>query len=363
MRDVRVLEVLPRSAGGIGRHVSEIVSALDGRNGIRIDVAGPAMNVSMPKEMLAVDIPEGPVRGHGAAMRALGSLIGRYDVVHAHGLRACLDVAPGAKTKRRPIVLTVHNLVRGDIAGRGKAFFYRWAEPLAVRMSARTLAPSQEIARHLREVAPRRREQIEVVYARAPEPRTRRSARESRSEIGVADGRRLVVSAARLHPQKALNVMLRAVARLPEDVVLAIAGEGPLKEDLDLLAKTLGVDERVRWLGFREDAADFIAAADVFCLSSKWEAVALAAQEAVVLGTPVVATDVGGMGELVRDRVSGRLTPPNRPEALAEALLDALDPVVGKRYADAARSDYARKFSTEGMLDRLDAIYRELGGA
>lgn len=362
MTDVRVLEVLPRSAGGIGRHVSEIVSALDRRAGISIDVAGPPMDISMPKEMLSVDIPDGPLRGHGAAMRALRSLIGSYDVVHAHGLRAFLDVAPGSKQKRRPIVLTVHNLIRGDIAGRRRALSYRWVEPLAVRVSARTIAPSEEIARHLRGAVPRRGELIEVVYARAPQPQVRRSPLEVRSEIGATD-RRLVVTAARLHPQKALHVMLGAVARLPDDVVLAIAGEGPLEQDLSTLAATLGIDHRVRWLGFRDDTADLIAAGDVFCLSSRWEAVALAAQEAVLLGTPVVTTDVGGMGELVHDRISGRLVAGNDPEALADAVLDALDPDTGERYAMQASSDYARKFSSAAMLDRLEAIYRELADA
>lgn len=321
------------------------------------------MGISMPKEMVNIDIPDGPLRGHGAAMSALKSLIGSYDVVHAHGLRACLDAVPGSRAKRRPIVLTVHNLIRGDVAGRRRALLYRWVEPLAVRASARTIAPSQEIARHLRKVAPRRRDRIEVVYARAPEPRARRPTGEVRSELGVADGRRLVVTAARLHPQKALHVMLRAVARLPEDVVLAIAGDGPLEDELQALAAHLGVAQRVRWLGWREDGADLIAAADVFCLSSRWEAVALAAQEAVLLGTPVVTTDVGGMAELVQDRISGRLVPPNDPESLAGGLLDGLDPVVGRRYAAAAAGEYARKFSTEAMLERLSAIYRELAGA
>jgi glycosyltransferase involved in cell wall biosynthesis len=363
MNEVRVLEVLPRSAGGIGRHVSEIVSALDRRDGICVDVAGPPMDVSMPKETVRVDIPDGPLRGHGAAMRALASMIGNYDVVHAHGLRTCLDVAPGCKAKRRPIVLTVHNLIRSDIAGRGRAFFYRRTEPLAIRLSARTIAPSHEIARHLREIVPRRRDRIEVVYARAPEPRTHRTADEVRSELAIPDGGRLVVTAARLHPQKALHVMLRAVARLPEDVVLAIAGEGPLKDELRALAAGLGIDHRVRWLGWRDDGADLIAAGDVFCLSSRWEAVALAAQEAVLLGTPVVTTNVGGMAELVRDRISGRLVDPNNPEALASALLDALDSEVGGRYAAAAGREYAVKFSTKAMLDRLESVYRELAGA
>jgi glycosyltransferase involved in cell wall biosynthesis len=114
----------------------------------------------------------------------------------------------------------------------------------------------------------------------------------------------------------------------------------------------------VRWLGWRDDSEEWLNAADVFGLSSNWEGVPLAAQEAIILGTPVVATDVGGMPELIEDRSSGRLVPKGDPHALADALYEVLShPSTAKRYADRAVADLRRKFSTDQMLARLRGAY------
>jgi glycosyltransferase involved in cell wall biosynthesis len=159
-------------------------------------------------------------------------------------------------------------------------------------------------------------------------------------------------------------VMLNAVARLEDDALLAVLGTGPLEDELRRLARALHVEDRVRFLGFRKDVADHIAAADVFCLSSVWEACALAAQEAMQLGTPVVSSDGGGMPELITDRVSGRLVPVGDADALARALHEVL--ASGKdraRYTTEARARLRERFSTDEMLDRLERVYLELNHA
>jgi glycosyltransferase involved in cell wall biosynthesis len=113
-------------------------------------------------------------------------------------------------------------------------------------------------------------------------------------------------------------------------------------------------------VGFVDNPADYIAAADVFCLSSAWEAIALAAQEAVMLGVPVVATDVGGMSELISDRESGRLVTAGDIGALRAALVEVIsEPELGRKYAQRARDDYAANFSRDAVLDRLRAAYVE----
>jgi glycosyltransferase involved in cell wall biosynthesis len=114
----------------------------------------------------------------------------------------------------------------------------------------------------------------------------------------------------------------------------------------------------VSFLGFRPDVADHIAAADAFSLSSLWEGVPLAAQEAILLGTPVVGTDVGGMRELISNKVSGRLVPPGDPVALAAALDEVLSsPERAAAYARAARDGLHERFSTDAMLERLREAY------
>ncbi len=367
----RILEVLGRSAGGIARHVARVVEGLGGRDGLRIDVAGPAdLPVPMGAPVLEVVIPDGPVRGHPGAVKRLRSIIvgGRYDMVHAHGLRAGIDASLAVRGRRGgdgtavPVLVSVHNLMRPDILGGPRALVYRRAEGLAVRLSDRTFAPSVEIAEHLRATVSGAADKIEVLHLGVgAAPLGLPPAGEVRRQLGLGGEEQLVVTTARLAPQKALDVMLEALARLPGNVVLAILGDGPLEDELRSHAARLGVADRARFLGWQDEVAGYVAAADVFCLSSKWEAVALAVQEAVVLGTPVVATDVGGMGELITDRVSGRLVPSGDPSALASALADVLaSPEEGARYAAAAQDRLERDFSTEAMLDRLGRAY--LGG-
>jgi glycosyltransferase involved in cell wall biosynthesis len=354
-----VLQVLGQSAGGVGRHVAEIVRALDGKDGLRIDIAAPAaLRVEMPKPVIPVAIPDGPMRGHVRAIRALYSLArrGDYDVVHAHGLRASLDATIAARWARVPALITLHNLVIDEISGGLRAIVYRRAERLAVRLSSRTFVPSREIASRLPTTS-----NVEILYAGTAEPpMPHRSRGEVRRELGLRD-ERLIVTVARLHPQKALGVMLEAMERLDDSIVLAVIGEGPLERELKDSARVRGIDKRVHWLGFRSDVADFLAAADVFCLSSLWEAVPLAAQEAVQLGTPVVSTNVGGLSELISDEESGRLVPKNDAAALARAIEVTLSShELRRKYANRAQADFQSRFSRDAIIGRLREVYTSI---
>lgn len=356
----RVLQVLGRSAGGIARHVAQITAALDGRDGLRVDIAGPAgLPIALPKPVIPLEIPEGPIGGHRQAVVALTHMLRSYDVVHAHGLRAGIDAGIAARRAGRPSLLTVHNLVRTEITGL-KAHLYKRAEAAAVLATGHTFAVSQDIARHLRSSVPKSAHKIEVLHLGIGQtPTTDRSRAEVRASLGVVDdGTGLIVSVARLAPQKSLDVLLDALAILRTDASLAILGEGPLHAALETKTRSLGLEGRVMFLGFRPDVADHIAAADAFSLSSVWEGVPLAAQEAILLGIPVVGTDVGGMRELISNKVSGRLVPPGDPAALAEALDEVLaSPERAAAYARAARETLRERFSTDKMLARLRDAY------
>lgn len=357
----RVLQVFGPSEGGIARHVAMVTEGLDGRDGLEVDIAGPPnLPVPMPKTIRELHIPSG-VRGHRRARKRIAELVGEgYDVVHAHGLRAGIDSGLALQSTGMNVYMTVHNLVLADISGGAKALVLKRAEPFAVRSTTRTFCASEQIATHLRSIAPRYADRIETLHAPVGEaPLVMRSRDEVRRELGLDADRKLVVTVSRLAPQKALHVMLEALAKLPSEVFLAIVGSGPLEHELKARAATLGLDDRLAWLGFRSDAGDYIAAADVMCLSSVWEAVALAAQEAVLLGIPVVSTDVGGMGELLTDRHSGRLVPKGDSGALADALQEVLGSgSIAREYADNALKDLKERFSRDRMLARLSEAYR-----
>ena len=364
---MRVLQVLGRSAGGIAKHVAEVTARLDGEGGLVVDIAGPSdLPMTMPKPVIPLSIPDGPVKGHPSAIRALRRIVkkGGYRVVHAHGLRAAIDAALAVKTLRVPVVMTVHNLVREEIAGT-KAGLYRWAEVISGRLSNHVLTVSEEIAKHLVDEDVALARKVEVLHLGAgATPTPSKEAAEVRREVEAGEGTSLIVTASRLAPQKALHVMFAALRELDRNTVLAILGEGPLQRELMETVRRMGIEDRVRFLGFRDDVAAYIAAADDFALSSIWEGVPLAAMEAIQLGVPVVGTAVGGMPELVRDGWSGYLVPPNDPPALAAALKEVLnDPLLVERFTFRAKEHLEKHFSTAAMLQRLTEIYRERAGA
>jgi glycosyltransferase involved in cell wall biosynthesis len=145
----------------------------------------------------------------------------------------------------------------------------------------------------------------------------------TRADLGVRDGTFLWLSAGRFDTAKDQTTLLRAFAANENShSVLALAGRGPLQQALEQLAIDLGVGGRVRFLGFRRDIAELLSASDAFVLASMSEGLPNSVMEAMAAGKAVIATDVGGVGELVRHGLSGRLVPRGDAAALAAAMLE-----------------------------------------
>ena len=181
-----------------------------------------------------------------------------------------------------------------------------------------------------------------------------------RAQLGVGGGRALVLTVARLEEQKGITHLLDAAASLPE-AVFAIAGEGPERARLVAKAASLGVADRVRWLGHRDDVPYLLACADLFVLPSLNEGLPLAAMEAMLAGVPIVATDAGGTGEIVRNGATGLLVAPADPRALSEAIRTMLgDRARAMRLATAARELIEREHSAAAMVAATSRLYEEL---
>jgi glycosyltransferase involved in cell wall biosynthesis len=194
-------------------------------------------------------------------------------------------------------------------------------------------------------------------------PRTEPAAGDLRAELGVDDGTPLVGTVAQLRPQKALEVLIEAVARLPEELGsarLVIAGEGPSRPELEQAAARLGVAERVHLLGTRTDVGAILDALDVAAMSSDFEGLPLFAFECMASGTPLVATNVGGLPEVIDDGETGLLVPARDPAALASALERLLrDPALRERLAAAAR-ERVRDYELPAIAARFGRLYDEL---
>lgn len=355
---MKVLQVLGRSSGGVATHVRQIAADLPADR-FTVEIAAPAEVADrFPEPILVVEVPNGLTR-HRAATARIRTLIRErgIDVVHGHGLRAANDAL---LARSAPTVATLHNLALPEIVGRIKARIATSIERRLVCGAEHTFVVSHDMRDHLARVAPACSARVEVLQAAIATPRKpTRTREEVKAELGLGSDRPLIASVTRLAPQKEVDVLLRAVALLP-DVELVIVGDGPLEDDLREVARELDIEERVRFTGFRSDATDFTASADVFCLSSRWEAVALAAQEAVLLGVPVVATAVGGLPELISDRLSGRLVQPGDPVALADALNEVLTShEIATTYASAALTHVRGALSPANLITRLAQVYEE----
>lgn len=139
--------------------------------------------------------------------------------------------------------------------------------------------------------------------------------------LEVPDGAALLLCLARLHRQKGLDVLIDAVSMLPSPTVLAVAGIGPLEDELRRAAATAGIE--VRWLGRRNDVSNLLAACDLLVMPSRWEGSPLALHEAFQARRPAVATAVGGVPTLAGE--GALLVPAEDPAALRDGIVRVLN--------------------------------------
>ena len=185
-----------------------------------------------------------------------------------------------------------------------------------------------------------------------------------RKELGLGEAF-VWLAVGRFDPPKDYPTMLRAfsvVAQRYPNARLLIAGDGPLKPSMSVLARELGIARCVPFLGIRRDVPELMNAADAYVMSSAWEGMPMVLLEAHASGLPVVATNVGGNREVVLPEKTGFLVPPKNPEALAEAMLRlmALPEEERRRMGEAARQHIEANFSLDRVVDQWEALYREL---
>jgi glycosyltransferase involved in cell wall biosynthesis len=176
----------------------------------------------------------------------------------------------------------------------------------------------------------------------------------------------LIASVGRLHPSKGYDTLLKSmplvISEFPS-AKLVIIGNGIQKEYLQRLCSDLGISEHVIFLGRKTPAEviDFLRNIDLFVLSSKWEGFGLVLIEAMALGKPVVATNVGGISEIVENGTTGFLVPPAQPKELSTKIIQLLrDRPIAKRMGVMGRKKVELKFSIKTMIDKLNLLYRKL---
>ncbi|MBN1868193.1 glycosyltransferase family 4 protein [Candidatus Sumerlaeota bacterium] len=284
----------------------------------------------------------------------------RFDLIHTHGSQDTWVCALATRKMRPriPIVRSRHNTfaISGNLFNR---WLYRHCIDHVVTISPQV--NDYLVSKNLMSPG-----QITAIYS-VPDPERFAGADPTgaREEFGFGPDDEVVVSAARLAPEKGHVHLVEAAAILREEFPHArylFAGTGRSRPEIEARIARHGLEGVVVLAGFRHDVPRLLAMSDIFCLSPVGgESLGTAILEGFLMKLPAVATDVGGVCESVRDGETGFLVPPGDPEALANGLRNLLaDPDLRKRFGDAGHRMVHREFTLEQLGERTEKVYRDV---
>jgi len=288
---------------------------------------------------------------------------GRFDVVHTHGSQDSWVVALANLPKRLPVVRTKHNIfpISDNVANR---WLYRRAfdrivcisEAIVEQCAAKPYIGSRRLTLIHSAVDLRR-----FAYPNMDAAQTMREQWKAHQPIVAIVGR--------LREEKGHRFLFEAVARLRHQypsILLAVAGDGSLRQELEQLAVALGIADHVQFLGFRTDVPEILAAADLFVMPSLSEGLGTAAIEASAAGRPIIASRIGGISDVIRDGRTGWLVEAGDVAELVRAVADVMsNPGLARRMAQAARRYAFQHFTLEALVEKNLALYSKIleGGA
>ena len=368
--------IWPPDVGGPASHAPELAAFLQARgHGVEVVTTAAAVPPApdFPIHAVLRSTPVGLRHARVAALIARRAR--RADVVYATSMISRAGI--GSAVARRPLVLKLvadaayerakrQGIFTGSLAefqaARGpRIATLRLARDLALRRASHVVCPSA----FLRELAlgwglaP---DDVTVLPNAIPPLPALRPTAEVRAELGLE--RPLLAFAGRINAQKALDVLLDALAQV-DGPSLALAGDGPELARLERHATALGLDGRVRFLGARSrtEVLELFRAADASVLTSAWENFPHTVVEALAVGTPVIGTAVGGVAEVVRDGENGLLVPPGDPDAFADALRRFVGDDALQVRLRAAATDSVEHLRPERVYGELERLLARAAGA
>ena len=284
----------------------------------------------------------------------------KIDVVQSHEFTANVYATAGARLAGVPIVCTTHGKNYWPHALYRRAA-YRWV----ARNARAFVAVSTDLGDFATRTLGIPGRRVRVIRNGIDLERYRRdevARARLRAEIGIRGDQSLLLACGELSEVKGHEWLIRAAPRLISrhpGVLIAIAGEGALREKLQALAVELGVAGNIRFLGFRRDVPQLLSAADVFVMPSLSEGLPLAILESMAAMTPVVATRVGGMPELIRPGETGWLVAPADAAELGDVLATAISDAPGRQQRAARALELcAREYGLQATIDCYAALYR-----
>ena len=361
MEKIKTAIVIPYfGSGGAEKMVAQLAAGMD-REDCPVEVFcvyGEPQGNHMEKMLQDKGVPIHFIgKKKGFSVRAMIRLFRQLDtfapdVVHTH-LYACLYTFPWPLLRRRPFLHTFH--LPPELENR--RFLRRVASKMLIGAGVMTpVAISHQNRRFLSAYYDRPEGEIPVVYN--PVELAKFDGLQPREKTGFT-----FITAGRFSAQKNQKLLLRAFAAFlakGHDARLVLLGRGEEEENLKALAQELGIRDRISFAGFVANVEDYLINADVFLLSSDYEALPLALLEAMAAGLPIVSTDVGGVRDIVTD--NDLLIPAGDGDAMVQAMEKLfLDGAERSRMAAAAR-EHVRQYDVSNTVAGYSRLYRSFAG-
>lgn len=350
--------------GGAERQVCDLADqfAAKGHKVLLVSLTGETVNRPQSNDVAVVELNMdkkliGFIKAYWQAIKTIKAF--KPDVVHSHMVHANIFtrllrvMAPMPK-----LICTAHSSNEG---GRARMLAYRLTDHLC-ELNTNVSQKAADISVERGATAANR---IIAMHNGIDTGRfvfNAASRNQLRNEIGLHDATPLILAVGRLTLAKDYPNLLRAFQRLTEAgkmAQLVIVGTGEEESMLTSLVAELGLCEQVNFLGLRHDVHEWMSAADLFVLSSAWEGFGLVVAEAMACERVVVATDCGGVKEIVG--TSGILVPTKNSEALAIGLIKGLSlpPLVAKQLGIQARERIVQNFSLDVVSEKWLALYKQ----
>ncbi|WP_284176656.1 glycosyltransferase family 4 protein [Frigidibacter sp. SD6-1] len=368
-KQLRILEIGTQlGVGGITRHILALRDWLVA-HGHEVTLAGsPDVWVNGGTGHPYLELPVNRVAGGGGSLpgrlMALAGAAWRLrrwlkrhpvDVIHAHDSAPALVAALARKGLNIPLIVTYHGSEPERIAGFGRI----------ARMCDLTVTPSHRSAEDLATIGGVPPERLKVIgLGVAPPPEVSAAEVAALRARLMGDGERVILTLVRLAHQKGVDILIDCVARLRKDHPgwrFIVAGDGPDEAALKTLARERGVLPSLSFIGRTSEPHLHLCAADLFLLTSRWEALPFTIVEAFRAGCPAVATACSGVVELIDESV-GRVVPVGDVAAICGAVEAVLADETARRELGAAALARAGedRFDPDWIHPQFEALYRSL---
>lgn len=301
------------------------------------------------------------IKGYGRLMDFIG--MNRIDVIHTHLFAAnTVGRIAGWRSKVPVIISTEHNTYLN------KTRMCNLVDKILARVTSKIVAVSNSVLEYSSKQTAIRPSLYEYIPNCVPIDRIRELSADDKigkkRSLGIEPETPIVLSVGRLTEQKGYPYLLHAaievIRKIPAAVFL-IVGKGEMKEELERQIQTLGLEHSVRLLGFRDDIFDLMQISEIFAMPSFWEGLPVTLIEAGACRLPVVATNVGGIMEVISDGENGLIIPMKEKEPLAKAIITLLSaPRLCDEMGIRARQMVENRFSGPAVALQIENLYRSL---